>query len=118
MYSSSPPSAERRWGLAGIVAAAFIVVLALMATATPGTGAESQALEQKPNVIFIVTDDQRRKGTLSVMPKTVRWFVRGGTDFSNAFATTPLCCPARASIFSGRYAHNHGVQVNDGPGRL
>jgi arylsulfatase A-like enzyme len=103
--------------VAGIVAA-LLVVLALMATATPGTRADSQALEQKPNVIFIVTDDQRRRGTLSVMPKTVRWFVRGGTNFNNAFATTPLCCPARSSIFSGRYAHNHGVHLNDGPGRL
>ena len=32
-----------------------------------------------------------------------------GTLFSNAVATTPLCCPSRASIFSGLYAHNHGV---------
>ena len=50
---------------------------------------------------------------MDVMPQTLQWFEAGGTKFSNAFATTPLCCPSRASIFSGRYTHNHGVPTND-----
>jgi arylsulfatase A-like enzyme len=70
--------------------------------------------ESRPNVLLIVTDDQRVVGTLDVMPKTRSWFEQGGTRFSNAFATTPLCCPGRASLFSGRYAHNHGVRTNGG----
>jgi arylsulfatase A-like enzyme len=43
------------------------------------------------------------------MPATRRWFRAGGTYFRRAVATTPSCCPSRASIFSGRYAHNHEV---------
>ena len=70
------------------------------------------APDRPPNVLLIVTDDQRADGTLEVMPKTRYWFEQGGTRFSNAFATTPLCCPGRASLFSGRYAHNHGVRTN------
>ena len=65
-----------------------------------------------------MTDDQRAARTLSVMPSTRRFFARGGTLFTNAFATTPLCCPSRASTLSGRYAHNHGVTRNEFGGRL
>jgi arylsulfatase A-like enzyme len=68
--------------------------------------------------LIFVTDDQRGERTLSVMPQTRRFFARGGTLFANAFATTPLCCPSRASILSGRYAHNHGVTRNEFGGRL
>lgn len=66
----------------------------------------------RPNVLVIVTDDQRARGTLRVMPKTRRLLKQGGRTFSNAFATTPMCCPSRASIFTGRYAHNHGIHVS------
>jgi arylsulfatase A-like enzyme len=47
-----------------------------------------------------------------VMPFVRTWFGAGGTRYPHAFANTPLCCPARASIMTGRYAHNHGVRSN------
>jgi arylsulfatase A-like enzyme len=71
----------------------------------PAGGSVSARL---PNILVIVTDDQRA-GTLDVMPKTRHFFQRYGTKFPNVFVSTPLCCPARASIFSGRYVHNHGI---------
>jgi arylsulfatase A-like enzyme len=43
------------------------------------------------------------------MPKTRRWLADGGVTYRQGFVTTPSCCPSRASIFSGRYVHNHGV---------
>ncbi|HLB62244.1 MAG TPA: sulfatase-like hydrolase/transferase [Actinomycetota bacterium] len=66
----------------------------------------------KPNVLIIVTDDQRLNGTMAVMPKTLAKFDQNGTEFTNGFVTTPLCCPSRSTIFSGRYAHNHLVKTN------
>ena len=65
--------------------------------------------EQPPNVLIFVTDDQRA-GTLDALPSVKRQFQGQGVSFPNAFATTPICCPSRATIMTGRYAHNHGVK--------
>ncbi|MGH2663825.1 MAG: sulfatase family protein [Actinomycetota bacterium] len=70
-----------------------------------------------PNILIFMTDDQRAD-MMGVMKKTQRWFVRQGTSYPFAYATTPLCCPSRASIFSGRYAHNTGVETNAEATRL
>lgn len=70
-----------------------------------------------PNVLLIVTDDQRI-GMLDAMPFTRDYFGEGGVTFINAFTATPFCCPSRASIMSGRYPHNHRVERNAFNGRL
>lgn len=67
--------------------------------------------QERPNVLMFLTDDQPTP-SLSVMPKTTAWFGRSSTNFTDTFVTTPLCCPSRASIFTGRYSHNHGVVTN------
>jgi arylsulfatase A-like enzyme len=71
----------------------------------------------RPNVLIILTDDQRAD-TMNVMGSTRAWFAQGGARYPNAFATTPMCCPSRSSIFSGMYTHNHGVASNSDPSRL
>lgn len=68
--------------------------------------------DDRPNVLLIVTDDQRATGTLVVMDGTREWLKSEGRRYPNAYATTPLCCPSRASIMTGRYTHNHGVHTN------
>ncbi len=73
------------------------------------------SVERPLNVLVIVTDDQRAGGTLEIMEETRQWFAEAGTRYPNAYATTPLCCPFRASLFTGRYAHNHGVRLNLDP---
>jgi arylsulfatase A-like enzyme len=87
---------------------------------------------RRPNILFIVTDDQRFDTLGSADPatgkpwmaKTLGWFcgngdgAPAGTEFTSAFATTPLCCPSRASILTGKYAHNHGVFGNFDKDRL
>lgn len=71
-----------------------------------------------PNVLVVITDDQRADGTLEVMPRTRRTIARHGTTYLDAHATTPQCCPSRATFLTGLYAHNHGVFDNAHPGRL
>jgi arylsulfatase A-like enzyme len=75
----------------------------------PGGGAIAEE-GSRPNVLIIVSDDQR--GGMNVMRQTRAYFEAGGTSFPNAIATTPMCCPSRSSILSGQYAHNHGVHRN------
>ena len=72
---------------------------------------EASADNPRPNILLIVTDDQRADGTLTqeAMPQTVNRLKNAGVDFTNAYTTTPICCPARASIMTGQYAHNHEV---------
>jgi arylsulfatase A-like enzyme len=72
----------------------------------------------RPNLLVIVTDDQRADGTMQMLPTVRRYFEQEGTRFRNSFTAIPLCCPARASIFTGRYAHNHGVHNNYMTGKL
>jgi arylsulfatase A-like enzyme len=66
-----------------------------------------------PNILLIITDDQPLD-TMQEMPRTAQYFGQNGVEFKQGYVTTPLCCPSRASIFSGKYAHNHGVFINDG----
>ncbi len=74
----------------------------------------AQAVEaSRPNILFIITDDQRLESGMGTMPNVNRLFGEQGTEFTNFSATTPLCCPSRGSFWSGRYAHNHGVLAND-----
>ena len=86
------------------------VLLPSVALAPRGEPAASAAPGQ-PNVLLVITDDQRIE-SMGPMRRTRFWFKQGGTEYVNAFVTTPLCCPSRASIFTGRYAHNHKVLTN------
>jgi arylsulfatase A-like enzyme len=90
-----------------VCAVALCATLLLAETRPPGAVAQEA---ERPNVLLIITDDQREG--LEVMPATSRLFVDGGRIYTNAFATTPQCCPSRASIFTGRYVHNHAVKNN------
>lgn len=72
---------------------------------------------KRPNILFILTDDQRwdalsLAGHRHLRTPHIDRLGREGVHFRNAFCTTSLCSPSRASILSGLYAHAHGVTNN------
>jgi N-acetylglucosamine-6-sulfatase len=92
------------------------LLLAALALGSPAAGAARGAGGEggRPNIVLIVTDDQTLASYApDVMPHTTRLVEGTGTRFANAFVTTPLCCPSRASMLTGQYGHNNGVLRND-----
>lgn len=75
------------------------------------------AREDRPNFVFILTDDQRWDamscaGHPFLHTPNIDRIAKEGARFANAFTTTSLCSPSRASFLTGRYAHSHGVKDN------
>ena len=72
---------------------------------------------ERPNVVFVLTDDQRWDqmscaGHPFLKTPHLDRLADEGARFANAFVTTSLCSPSRASFLSGLYAHTHGVSNN------
>jgi arylsulfatase A-like enzyme len=104
-----------RRGVKKLASIALVLTLPVfVGAAVRPTASGAVAQSARPNILIILTDDQST-GELSAMPKTTAWLREGGTLFDRGFVTTPLCCPSRSTIFSGRYIHNHGNTQNDHP---
>jgi N-acetylglucosamine-6-sulfatase len=99
----------------GVFVAAALAALALPAVATA-----------RPNVVLIQTDDQNLSelhaqqrlpggGIEAAMPNTLGLIARAGVSFNRYYVSDPLCCPSRATLLTGQYAHNDGV-LGNGPG--
>ena len=87
-------------------------LLALTIAAAADRPTAARAVDARPNVLVVMTDDQRA-GELGAMATVRRELAAKGVSFTNAYATFPLCCPSRASFLTGQYAHNHGVMGNE-----
>lgn len=91
----------------------MILLIGISAVNTAWTATRSG----RPNVLFILTDDQRYDalscmGHPHLKTPNIDRLAQEGLLFRNHFCTTSLCSPSRASILSGLYAHTHGVSNN------
>src|SRR5579883_2381670 len=92
------------------------------ATAALAARAQSQTTTRR-NIVFILSDDHRydAMGFLHPQPwlrtPNLDSLARDGAHLKNAFVTTALCSPSRASILTGLYAHRHRVIDNNNPVR-
>src|SRR2546423_13176466 len=86
---------------------------AASAALTGGTPPEPALHPRRPNIVFVLTDDLAWN-LVPYMPHVVAMEHRGAT-FTNYFVSDSLCCPSRASIFTGRFPHDTHVFDNSPP---
>ncbi|KAI9933117.1 hypothetical protein MW887_007588 [Aspergillus wentii] len=68
------------------------------------------ALASKPNILFILTDDQdKHMGSIDFMPQLHESIISKGVTYPKHFCTVAICCPSRANIWTGRMPHNTNV---------
>ena len=99
-----------------------LAMMALLSTAAwPAWGAQAKKTG-KQNIIFVLSDDHRydfmgfmeNAPTFLETPNLDR-MARQGAHLVNAFVSTSLCSPSRASILTGQYMHHHGIVDNQRP---
>jgi arylsulfatase A-like enzyme len=76
------------------------------------------AADRRPNVLLILPDQLRAQalgcmGNPDVRTPHIDRLAAEGTLFRQTFANTPVCCPARATLLTGKYPHRHGLVAND-----
>jgi arylsulfatase A-like enzyme len=93
-----------------------VLVLVCLGAACQRQASEPPAAK-RPNILFVLLDDLRwdalgYAGHPHVRTPQIDRIAKEGVNFRNAFCTTSLCSPSRASLLSGVYAHKHGVTNN------
>jgi N-acetylglucosamine-6-sulfatase len=83
-------------------------------SARPGEASRERSAVDRPNIVFVMTDDMDEK-MLARMPVVRSRMMDEGVTFDNAFVTQSLCCPSRATALRGQYPHNHRITANDVP---
>ena len=99
--------------LVGGLAVALLLITSCAASGTPQEE-EAEAPTDRPNIVFILTDDLDF-ASASKTPQIRSRLIEEGTSFEEAFVSLALCCPSRATILTGLYAHNHHVTHNEAP---
>src|SRR4051794_4227390 len=121
LKAGSPPSSSSRMSptrprpMHARAWTTLAAALALLAIVGAGQLArDAQGASSQKNVVFILTDDMSTS-ELAAMPNVQSLIAAHGTSFNEAYTSFPLCCPSRATMMSGQYMHNHGVQGNFPP---
>ncbi len=84
------------------------------AAAGAAHGPRAAAATSRPNIVFILTDDQRWD-ELGFMPQLQSLLQAQGVTFTNSFVSNSLCCPSRTTILTGLYSHSTDVYFNKPP---
>lgn len=85
-------------------------------TITPKQDVEVIPDQERPNFVFILTDDLDSKlGTIEYMPYLKDLLISKGLTIEDYFVSNPVCCPSRSTYLRGQYNHNNQVYTNEPP---
>jgi len=95
-----------------------LVGAGLLATGLVLLGSCGDRRDARPNIVFVLADDHRydflgAAGHPWLETPNLDRLATEGVRFAQAFVTTSLCSPSRASFLTGQYAHRHGVVANE-----
>ena len=101
--------------LAGVGAASLAIPGSLMAAV--------EGAAKKPNVVYIVADDQGYgelgcQGCKEIPTPSIDSIAKNGVRFTNGYVSCPVCSPTRAGLMTGRYQQRFGHEFNPGPAEL
>ncbi|MHC4461106.1 MAG: sulfatase family protein [Planctomycetota bacterium] len=111
--ANKPTSLNRRQFLS-LTAGSFAAAVMPLAGCMGGFAGRRTAAAGRPNIIFLLTDDQRWDtlgcmGNPIINTPNIDDMAKNGVLFKNAFVTTSICASSRASILSGQYVRRHGI---------
>lgn len=97
-----------------------VVAVVLMTAGVLSTGRSEAADVQRPNILFIMTDQHRwdcvgANGNSRIQTPNLDQLAAEGANFTHFFVQAPVCVPSRVSFFTGRYPHSHRNRVNYTP---
>ncbi|CAN5337995.1 sulfatase [soil metagenome] len=97
----------------------ILAILVLLLATSTWLHSNFKEEPQQPNIIFILTDDQRwdalgYAGNKVIQTPEMDKLAQEGIFFKNAFVTTPICAASRASILTGMYERTHGYTFGQG----
>src|SRR5215510_7820430 len=95
----------------------LLAILLVLPTSAVNQRPSTALTGSRPNIVFILIDDLRWDelgctGHPYITTPNIDRIAHEGAMFRNAFMTTPLCSPSRASFLTGQYAHTHGITDN------
>lgn len=98
-------------------------LIALIVITGCNTATKETSQTKRPNIIVVLVDDMRwdeygEAGHNYIKTPNIDRIAKEGVSFKNAFSTTPLCSPSRASFLTGQYAHTNGIVDNQAHNEL
>ncbi|MBQ0733569.1 sulfatase [Aquimarina celericrescens] len=92
----------------------FTIIVLLLSNCKEDSENQKQEGLQHPNIIFLLTDDQRwdalgYAGNQTLQTPNIDALAKNGVYFKNAYVTTSICAVSRASILTGQYARRHQI---------